>query len=592
MSLYSTKFHTSWLEKLDSDGTSIKRWLKQGANPSAFICTLCKTDELSCKNKGWESVERHMNNKKHRDNLKLIKENSTFIIRNEPAVTQYQQGSSSSTVPMVTLTRQNENISFTDQVTRAEALWAINTARHGYSYRSCDDLGNLFRRMFPDSRIAEHYKMEQTKLSYVISHGLGPFFHRDLVQDIKKCERFVLCFDEQKNYQNSVVTRYYKSIFLGHAPAQTIRDDIMDSFRTDGIDIKHLLMVGRDNPNVNKAIEKLLDTELKQVGGELLKLGSCNIHVIHNAFKSGTTTSCWHAEDICIDLWSWFHYSPARNEDFVKIADDLNEAVEKKYSLLLFDYVDNKQGAELLLIDYKLAEKQFNDKQIKIDVRNILHSIASYLKLNLPLDNSFLRDIQILRISRRSDPEGSNTIVRTGRCVLGLLSSNEIDLLSNEWLMYSLEIIDNSWIIKRKYNDFEGKEHIEYHEIDYYWNKNILIISHGNSDVERDFSINSNLLTEERTLLSEKSINGLRGIFDIVDFFGDGSVHKLQSEQKAAQMLLEEGNQRLENALKKSKSGTEKIKSIDEEMTKIMEDVSVIQQKRGRAEREQLKKEK
>ncbi|CAF4107155.1 unnamed protein product [Rotaria sordida] len=503
MSLYSTKFHTSCLEKLDSDDTSIKRWLKQGANPSTFICTLCKTDELSCKNKGWESVERHMNNKKHRDNLKLIKENSTFIIRNEPAVTQHQQGSSSSTVPMVTLTRQNENISFTDQVTRAEALWAINTARHGYSYRSCDDLENLFRRMLPDSRIAEHYKMEQTKLSYVISHGLGPFFHRDLVQDIKKCERFVLCFDEQKNYQNSVVTRYYKSIFLGHAPAQTIRDDIIDSFRTDGIDIKHLLMVGRDNPNVNKAIEKLLDTELKQVGGELLKLGSCNIHVIHNAFKSGTTTSCWHVEDICIDLWSWFHYSPARKEDFVKIADDLNEAVEKKYSLLLFDYVGNKQGAELLLIDHKLAEKQFNDKQIKIgeetrkslsflskveketffqDVRNILHSIASYLKLNLPLDNSFLRDIQILRISRRSDPEGSNTIVRIGRCVLGLLSSNEIDLLSDL------------------------------------------------TDVQAVYTL--------------------------------------------------------------SKSGTEKIKSIDEEMTKIMEDVSVIQQKRGRAEREQLKKEK
>ncbi|CAF4304044.1 unnamed protein product, partial [Rotaria sordida] len=41
-----------------------------------------------------------------------------------------------------------------------------------------------------------------------------------------------------------------------------------------------------------------------------------------------------------------------------------------------------------------------------------------------------------------------------------------------------------------------------------------------------------------------------------------------------------------------SKSGTEKIKSIDEEMTKIIEDVSVIQQKRGDAEREQLKKEK
>jgi len=303
MPLYSTKFHVSWLEKVDSDGIPVKRWLKQGSNSSTFICTICKTDELTCGNKGWQSIERHMNNKKHRDNLKLIKENSTFVIRTESTTNQHQEASSSSTVPMISLAHHTKNIGFTDQVTRAESLWAIYAARHGYSYRSCDDLGDLFRTMFPDSKIAEHYKMERNKLSYVISHGLGPFFHNDLVRDIKQCQRFVLCFDEQKNHQNSkqldllikywsiekqgVVTRYYKSIFLGHAPAQTVRDSIIDSFRTDGIDIKRLLMIGRDNPNVNKAIEKLIDEEMKKVGGELLKLGSCNIHVVHNAFKAG-----------------------------------------------------------------------------------------------------------------------------------------------------------------------------------------------------------------------------------------------------------------------------------------------------------------
>ncbi len=79
-------------------------------------------------------------------------------------------------------------------------------------------------------------------------------------------------------------------------------------------------------------------------------------------------------------------------------------------------------------------------------------------------------------------------------------------------------------------------------------------------------------------------------------------LQNLQTEQKAAQKLLEEGNQRLENSLKKgdfsdiqaayalSKSGTEKIKSIEEEMTKIIGNVSIIQQKRVRAEHEQLKK--
>ena len=82
--------------------------------------------------------------------------------------------------------------------------------------------------------------MEANELSYVISHGLGPFVHNDLVHDVGQC---VLCFDEQKNYQNtkqlglllkywstrkqSVVTRYFKSVFLGHVPAHILRDSII-----------------------------------------------------------------------------------------------------------------------------------------------------------------------------------------------------------------------------------------------------------------------------------------------------------------------------------------------------------------------------
>ncbi len=183
------------------------------------------------------------------------------------------------------------------------------------------------------------------------------------------------------------------------------------------------------------------------------------------------------------------------------------------------------------------------------EVRDIFHAIASYLKSNLPLNNFFLRDLQILGFSNRSDPQAVDAIVRIGRFVPNLLSTNEIDLLSDEWLMYSIETIDDSWIFKEKYIDSDGKEHIQYQDIDFYWNKvlaivrsdghpkyptmsklikNILIISHGNADVERGFSINSNILTEERTLLSDKSINGLRSTYDAVDFLGNGLVHKVK----------------------------------------------------------------
>lgn len=55
--------------------------------------------------------------------------------------------------------------------------------------------------------------------------------------------------------------------------------------------------------------------------------------------------------------------------------------------------------------------------------------------------------------------------------------------------------------------------------------KNIVIIPHGNAEIERGFSINSNTVTENRVSLSEASINGLRLVYDGIKYFGSGSPH-------------------------------------------------------------------
>ncbi|CAF1162746.1 unnamed protein product [Didymodactylos carnosus] len=496
--------------------------------------------------------------------------------------------------------------------------------------------------MFPDSKVAEQFSMERTKMSYVVSHGLGPYFHRDLVDDIKRCERFVLCFDEQTNNQNNKQV----DLLFKHCAA-VIRDCIVESFKTDGIELKRLLMIGHDNPNVNKSLEKLIDEEMTKVGGELLKIDPCHIHVVHNAFKAGEK----------LEKGPLIHLLHQELSDLYRTV---------LLSFLTPHYIGNRQGGELLSIDYTLAEKQLDNKQIRIDerelfiqqVKAIYHAIAAYLKLNLPLNNSFLRDVQILDSSHRSDPSESDAIVRVGRSVPGLLLSNEIDLLRAEWLSYSLEKIDESWIIKRSYQDSDGKERLEYQRIDFYWNnvlsilrnsgqskyptmtkliKNVLIISHGNADAEREFSINQNIVTDNRTLLSEKYINGLRSTYDAVRSHGSGSAHKMsigietirsvqraassykeemlrmkalvaaneqenKQLQKVAQLLIEEGTRRLENSLKKRdltdaqaahaliQTGNDKWTSTSEEMSKTMEKLSKIQQKRTRAEHEQSKK--
>jgi hypothetical protein len=159
-----------------------------------------------------------------------------------------------------------------------------------------------------------------------------------------------------------------------------------------------------------------------------------------------------------------------------------------------------------------------------------------------------LRDLQVLGHVSRSDSTSIDQIVRVARAVPNLLTDKDIDNLVNEWMLYSVEIVDESWIIKEKYTDSNGNDHITYHRIDYYWNKifsiltnngtpkyptlanlvkNVLIITHGNADVERGFSINSNIITENRASLSETSVNGLRLVYDGIKHFGSGLPHKV-----------------------------------------------------------------
>jgi hypothetical protein len=134
--------------------------------------------------------------------------------------------------------------------------------------------------MFPDSKIAQEFSMQSRKTSYVLSHGLGPYFHQELVKSLKRSVKFVLCLDEQTNNQDRkqldllvkywcydqglAVTRYYKSILLGHATAAILKTAIIDSLKSDGLELKQLLMLGRDSSFVNLSLENMIENEMKK----------------------------------------------------------------------------------------------------------------------------------------------------------------------------------------------------------------------------------------------------------------------------------------------------------------------------------------
>jgi hypothetical protein len=106
-----------------------------------------------------------------------------------------------------------------NQAVRGEIKVALKAVESDWSYSSCDDICELFVDIAPDSQILKKMKMKSSKLSYVISHGLGPYFHDLLVKDLKQAPSFTLGLDSATTKQLGLTksldfkVRYYSDRF-------------------------------------------------------------------------------------------------------------------------------------------------------------------------------------------------------------------------------------------------------------------------------------------------------------------------------------------------------------------------------------------
>ena len=70
------------------------------------------------------------------------------------------------------------------EIRKAEIYWALNKVYHHHSVRSASKESQLFPTMFPDSAIAKEFAMSHTKLGYLINHGIAPYFHVKIMDEL------------------------------------------------------------------------------------------------------------------------------------------------------------------------------------------------------------------------------------------------------------------------------------------------------------------------------------------------------------------------------------------------------------------------
>jgi hypothetical protein len=196
-------------------------------------------------------------------------------------------------------------------------------------------VGIIFKTMFPDSSIASQFSCGDKKAAYLSTFGIAPYLQDNLTEKLHSKSSFVILFDETLNKylqehqmdfyvrfwdNNRVQTSFFESFFLGHTRAEDLLPKFV-SF-TEKFSQRKILQISMDGPNVNWKVHNSLqrDIELSTGGVKMLEIGSCGLHVLHNAFQRGHAASHWEIENFLSSLYRLFHDSPARRDDFTNLA--------------------------------------------------------------------------------------------------------------------------------------------------------------------------------------------------------------------------------------------------------------------------------
>ena len=328
---HSARFNNDWLLK-----EQYKSWLIPVSEDNTKAkCKLC-SKVFSLLNMGEIAIKSHASGKKHIAAVKLTEK--------VESVSDFFGESSDSQKP--TSSQQHDTIStprLSDSVSsfvlrkdqhKAEILWALKTVMSHYSYNSANNIADLFRAMFPDSKIAEKMQCGPTKLSYLICFGIAPYFKQQLLSELKETQCFVISFDESlsselhqeqmdfvvKYFSNDkVVCKYLTSGFLGHTRACDLKQKFEECIQD--LDQKKLVQVSMDGPSVNWKLYESLVEERKENKDypSLINVGSCSLHIMHGAFRTGVKKTKWGIDTTLKALHNLFEDSPAKREDYQEI---------------------------------------------------------------------------------------------------------------------------------------------------------------------------------------------------------------------------------------------------------------------------------
>ena len=330
-----TKFNASWLSCVDVNNQTVSEWCGKGKDSYHAYCRFCDND-IKCDYSGKAQLLQHAKKEKHKQAIKPARSSNQAKLLITTGVPSSSSSRTSSGANVV-------SFNYDDATLTAKIYWLAKMASCNFSLRSADHIGDTFREMFSDSKIAAGFSLSRTSASYMFGEGLAPCFKTVIIEDLKKSNLpFTMHFDETSTAQvkkqmdmtlrywspthSEVWVAYYTSLFFGHAEGVKVASTMFNQMKDDEIPIGKLIALAQDGPNVNKTVlnelQQMIKADDPQFAG-FVDLGSCVLHILHNAFGKGLEKYGKEVDQLCLDVHAIFKLSAARREDYQQLQFDM-----------------------------------------------------------------------------------------------------------------------------------------------------------------------------------------------------------------------------------------------------------------------------
>lgn len=108
-----------------------------------------------------------------------------------------------------------------------------------------------------------------------------------------------------------------ETFFIENGLGETIVAYLIKALNNGNLSIERMITIGRDGPNVNKKVFRLMDAKYKEATGKkLIDIGPCDLHVVHNAFKAGLDVFGSDVADLLTNVHYFFDDEALRSSEY------------------------------------------------------------------------------------------------------------------------------------------------------------------------------------------------------------------------------------------------------------------------------------